>query len=93
MDDVTVQFTANVDGWQRGDVATVSLTEFVQSWVDRGWVRVVSRRASAPAPVDEAPAGNASKKKWREFLEGRGVDIPEGATRADMIELWDAANE
>lgn len=43
------------------------------------------------AEVD-APAGNASSAVWAEFLEAQGVDVPEDATRAQMIALWESRN-
>ncbi|MFC3850078.1 hypothetical protein ACFORJ_07855 [Corynebacterium hansenii] len=47
---------------------------------------------SAPGePVVDAepPAGNASAKAWAEFLESRGIEVPEGAKRAELKDLWE----
>lgn len=38
--------------------------------------------------AEDAPPGNASKVTWRAFLEGLGIEVSDGATRADMIEVY-----
>lgn len=49
--------------------------------------------AIAPEVAEvDAPAGNASSAVWAEFLEAQGVDVPEDATRSQMIALWESHN-
>lgn len=43
-----------------------------------------------PEPESEVPAGNASSSTWEEFLERQGIDVPEDATRSQMINLWES---
>ncbi|KXT55659.1 hypothetical protein Y710_18015 [Gordonia sp. QH-12] len=35
-----------------------------------------------------APARTAPKARWAKFLNEQGIDVPDSATRADMIDLW-----
>ncbi|WP_298442589.1 hypothetical protein [Gordonia sp. (in: high G+C Gram-positive bacteria)] len=36
-----------------------------------------------------APSRNATRKTWADHLKREGIDVPPGATRADLIALWD----
>lgn len=41
-----------------------------------------------PVVSAEPPAGNASAAAWAEFLVSRGIEVPEGAKRAELQDLW-----
>ena len=45
-------------------------------------------RGPEPAEEDEAPARNASRAEWAEFLTGQGVEVDDDTTRDEMVELW-----
>lgn len=40
-----------------------------------------------------APARNASRQKWADFLDAEGVDYPDNATRADLADLWNLRDD
>lgn len=54
---------------------------------------------AAPVAADEgevahegdAPPPSAVKAVWRDFLDSEGIEYPAGATKAAMIEAWEAA--
>lgn len=35
------------------------------------------------------PAKNASKARWEDFLRSEGIEVPEDATRVELIEAWE----
>lgn len=37
-------------------------------------------------PEDNRPAGNASREVWAEYAESIGVEVADGATRAEIID-------
>lgn len=43
------------------------------------------------APEGDAPPPSAVKAVWRDFLDSEGIEYPAGATKAAMIEAWEAA--
>lgn len=43
------------------------------------------------APESDAPPPSAVKAVWRDFLDSEGIEYPAGATKAAMIEAWEAA--
>ncbi|GIF14792.1 hypothetical protein [Actinoplanes teichomyceticus] len=52
-------------------------------------------RPSAPAPgaVPARSGPGSGVEKWREYATSQGVDVPEGASRDDMIAALDAAGK
>lgn len=43
------------------------------------------------APVGvEAPKASARKFEWAAFLTMQGVDVPDDATKAEMVEAWES---
>lgn len=48
--------------------------------------------SAAPIPNDgtDEPARNASTEVWRAFLANQHVEFGADASRADLIDLWDA---
>lgn len=91
----------------RGERRRVQLTPEVQRGIDRGYYVVVERRpdpneltdteveadANAQTSRDEsgAPARNASRDDWAEFLaEHEGGFVTEGKGRDELIAEWDA---
>lgn len=47
--------------------------------------------AASEHALTGAPARNGLTDDWRKFLSGKGFEIPETATRAEMIEAWEAS--
>lgn len=42
----------------------------------------------AKTTATKAPARNASRAKWADWLTQHDIDVPDGATRDDLAELW-----
>lgn len=50
-------------------------------------------RGQEPAEDDEAPARNASRADWAEFLTGLGYAVGEDESRDDLIAVWDGTRQ
>lgn len=74
----------------RGAERTVLLTPKVQRLIDRGYVTVTKREVIAPLPP-APPAYSASRQAWADFLNGLGYAVPDTATRAELIDLWETS--
>ena len=83
---VTIKFEKHVDGWKRGDEATVPHTPFIDKWVKYGIIRIL--KDSANDGVQE-PARNASRDAWVDFLTASGFHPMESAPRGRLIDDWD----
>lgn len=74
----------------RGEERTVLLTPRVQRLIDRGYVTVTKREEIA-APRTEPPPRFGTKQAWIDFLTDQGYEIPPNATRAELLDMWDAS--
>lgn len=87
----------------RGQRRTVRMTDRIQRLIDRGYVVLVEDSAGltdtelvadAAAAADSsedlevAPAGNASRELWAQFLTGQGIEFTDEYGRDDLIALW-----
>lgn len=85
MNDITIQFLRNVNGWKRGDIVTVQNDPFTENMVKNGFATVLS--STVPHPLEE-PSLKASRAEWARFLEEQGVEIHPQASRRSLIDQW-----
>ena len=87
-----------IDKWEKMGLLSVSPAEGAPESRENG-PTAAERPAPAPephsddtdAPVGvEAPKASARKSEWAAFLTMQGVDVPDDATKAEMIEAWDS---
>lgn len=80
----------------RGVRRVVTLTPFIERLVRRGFVRILPEEPTteevAVAATDPAPARNATRDEWAEFLERQGFTVADSATRTELIATWDEAS-
>ena len=82
MSEVKIRFNQAVEGWEAGAVVVVEETRRVQNMARRGFVTIVERM---PDDRPEAPARNASRDSWVEYVQSLGLPVWAGARRADII--------
>lgn len=84
---------------------TVERTPYIDKLLSRGYVNLVATQPAAEhveqivtaqreAAASEhsltgAPAKDALKSVWAEFLESKNIEYPADATKAQMIEAWE----
>lgn len=95
---ITVERTPYINRLiSRGYVNLVSKAEPIHESEDsimNGIAQEVDEQRKAAArehSLTGAPARNALTDDWRAFLTSKGFDVPEAATRADMINAWEAS--
>jgi hypothetical protein len=78
----------------RGARVTVERTAYVDKLIRRGYVNVVYSQTSAETVEAQpsAPAVNALKAEWSNFLEAQGISYIEGATKQELISIWKRHN-
>lgn len=76
-----------VPGWAESLVtnpaATVGLPDEVTTGTDEG------TNPKVETPPASRPYGNAPKNEWADYATGLGVEIPDGATKNEIIALVD----
>lgn len=84
-----------------GAQITVERTGYIDNLLRRGYVNLIRiHEQDDPQPVDETPAmesdasgeppESAAKSVWAAFLAEQDVEYPADATKAQMIEAWNA---
>lgn len=78
----------------RGETRTVILTDRIQKLIDKGYVTVTEQPevpVIAPVPATVLPPSKkATKAVWKAFLNAQQFEVPEDASRADMIDVWES---